>query len=53
MMLAKNADIKSVLLLTGEGITSLTENRNLRDEAKPTFIAEKSVDAVNKIIKYI
>ncbi len=52
MMLAKNAGINSVLLLTGEGIDSLTKYRHLWSETKPTFIAENSLDAINKIHMY-
>ena len=44
MMLAKNAGINSVLLLTGEGIDSLTKYRHLW--------SENSLDAINKIHMY-
>lgn len=51
MVLAKNAGVKSILVLTGEGIESLTKNRALWSETKPTHIAENSLDAVSKIIE--
>lgn len=50
MLLAKNADMKSVLVLTGEGIESLTKKRHLWNEMKPTHIAEDCLDAVDKIV---
>ena len=53
MMLAKNAGLESVLVLTGGGISSLTDNRQLWIETKSTFIAENSLEAVNKIVAYI
>lgn len=52
MLLAKNAKMKSVLVLTGGGIDSLTNERHLWQVTQPTHIAEDSLDAVNKIIKY-
>lgn len=50
MLLAKNADMKSVLVLTGEGIESLTKKRHLWNEMKPAHIAEDCLDAVDKIV---
>ena len=50
MLLAKNSDMKSVLVLTGEGIESLTKNRHLWNETKPTHIAEDCLDAIEKIL---
>lgn len=52
MMLAKKANMKSVLVLTGGGVESLTDNRHLWRETNPTYIAEDSLDAANKIVKY-
>ncbi|MFL2101492.1 HAD hydrolase-like protein [Desemzia sp. FAM 23991] len=52
MMLAKNADMKSVLVLTGVGIESLSKKRHLWSKAKPTHIAEDCLDAVDKIVSY-
>lgn len=40
-----------MLVLTGEGIKSLTESKNLWDEIKPTHIAENSLDAVEKLLE--
>lgn len=51
MLLAHKAGAKSVLVLTGEGINSITETRNLWDRMKPTYIAENSLDAIEKIIE--
>ena len=52
MLLAKNADIKSVLVLTGEGIESLSKKRHLWSETSPTHIAEDCLDAVDEIVIY-
>lgn len=52
MLLAKNAGIKSILALFGEGTEGLTTNRDLWKETKPPYIAEESLDAINKIVQY-
>lgn len=52
MLLAKNSNMKSILVLTGEGIESLAASRRLWGETNPTHIAEDSLDAVNKIILF-
>lgn len=52
MLLAKNLEMGSVLVLTGEGIKSLTESRYLWSETKPTHIAENCMDAIEKIIEF-
>lgn len=52
MMLAKHLHTKSVLVLTGEGINSLTQSRHLWRDTKPTHIAENNLDAVNKVLTY-
>lgn len=52
MMLAKNSNIRSILVLTGDGIKSLTDYRHLWNETKPTHIAENSLDAIEKILRY-
>ena len=51
-MLANNSNMKSILVLTGEGIKSLTDARQTWNEMRPTHIAEDSIDAVNKIILF-
>lgn len=52
MLLANNSNMKSILVLTGEGIKSLTDSRQLWSEMRPTHIAEDSLDAVNKIVLF-
>lgn len=51
MLLARNARMKSILVLTGEGTESLTTTRDLWKEAKPTYVAENSLDAIDKIFE--
>lgn len=50
MLLAKNSGMKSVLVLTGEGVDSLTNKRSLWNEMEPTHIADDCLDAIEKII---
>lgn len=52
MLLAQNAQIKSVLVLTGDGVRSLTTGRGDWQETVPTHLAENCLDAVEKIIAY-
>lgn len=52
VMLAYQLQLKSILVLTGEGIRSLTDQRNAWSETSPTHIAENSLDAINKIIGF-
>lgn len=51
LLLAKNAQMRSILVLTGDGVRSLTEGRKEWQEARPTHIARNSLDAVDKIIQ--
>lgn len=46
MVLAKDAGMNNILLLTGEGSKSLNENRHLWSVTEPTFIP-KEYDNVN------
>lgn len=51
MLLARNARMKSVLVLTGDGIRSLTTGRSDWQEAVPTYIAENCLVAVESILQ--
>ncbi len=48
MVLAKDAGMNNILLLTGEGSKSLNENRHLWSVTEPKSIAENSLIAVDK-----
>lgn len=52
MMLANNVHMNLVLVLTGEGMDSLSINRDLWSDVNLTHIAEDSLDAINRIIQY-
>jgi len=53
MMLAENLSMKSILVLTGEGQRSLKELRHLWIDTEPTYIAEDSLDAINKVLSTV
>lgn len=50
LLLAHRLQLRSILVLTGEGIRSLHNQRMAWFETSPTSIAENCLDAVNKII---
>ena len=50
LLLAHRIQLRSILVLTGEGIRSLHDQRMAWSGSSPTSIAENCLDAVNKII---